>query len=110
MSSKLARHRVRDGSGTPAEQRKGRLPATRPVATGRLPPRLEPSLPHLTHFSLHRRLQRHGIARLPEVDDAKPKQSRFKPYPIGFFHIDIAEVHTEEGRFYLVVASWVWRT
>ena len=25
-------------------------------------------------------------------------------YPIGFFHIDIAEVHTEQGRLYLFVA------
>ncbi len=65
---------------------------------------LQPSLPHLTRSSLHRCLQRHGIARLPEVDGAKPKRSRFKAYPIGFFHIDIAEVHTEEGRLYLFVA------
>src|ERR687889_560015 len=33
-----------------------------------------------------------------------PKRSRFKPYPIGYFHLDIAEVHTEEGRLYLFVA------
>jgi hypothetical protein len=32
------------------------------------------------------------------------KRSRFKAYPIGFFHLDIAEVHTEEGRIYLFVA------
>lgn len=30
--------------------------------------------------------------------------SPFKAYPIGFFHIDIAEVHTEEGRLYMLVA------
>ena len=65
---------------------------------------LQPSVPHLTRSSLHRCLQRYGIARLPEVDGAKPKRSRFKGYPIGFFHIDIAEVHTEEGRLYLLVA------
>jgi hypothetical protein len=65
---------------------------------------LQPSLPHLTRSSLHRCLQRHGIARLPEVDGTKAKRSRFKAYPIGFFHIDIAEVHTEEGRLYLFVA------
>ena len=60
--------------------------------------------------SLHRYLQRHGIAQLPEVDGAEPKRSRFKPYPIGVFHIDIAEVHTEEGRLYLFVAVGYWRT
>jgi transposase InsO family protein len=65
---------------------------------------LQPSLPHLTRSSLHRCLRRHGIARLPETDGAKPGRSRFKAYPIGFFHIDIAEVHTEEGRLYLFVA------
>jgi hypothetical protein len=32
------------------------------------------------------------------------KRSRFKAYPIGFFHIDFAEVHTEDGRLYLFVA------
>lgn len=63
---------------------------------------LQPSLPRLTRSSLHRCLQRHGIARLPEA--AKPERSRFKAYPIGFFHIDTAEVHTEEGRLYLFVA------
>jgi hypothetical protein len=65
---------------------------------------LQPSLPHLTRSSLHRCLQRHGIAKLPETDGTKVKRSRFKAYPIGFFHIDIAEVHTEEGRLHLFVA------
>ena len=65
---------------------------------------LQPSIPHLTRSSLHRCLQRHGIARLPEINGNKPKRSRFKTYPIGYFHIDIAEVHTEEGRLHLFVA------
>src|SRR3712207_866933 len=65
---------------------------------------LQPTIPHLTRSSLHRCLQRHGIARLPDTDGDKPKRSRFKAYPIGFFHIDIPEVHTEEGRLYLFVA------
>jgi transposase len=65
---------------------------------------LQPTLSHLTRSSLHRCLQRHGIARLPDTDGAKTKRSRFKSYPIGFFHLDITEVHTEEGRLYLVVA------
>jgi len=65
---------------------------------------LQPTIPHLRRSSLHRCFQRHDIARLPETEGDKPRRSRFKAYPIGFFHIDIAEVHTEEGRLYLFVA------
>ena len=62
---------------------------------------LQPSIPHLTRSALHRCLQRHGISRLPDVEGDKPKRSKFKRYPIGFFHIDIAEVQTAEGKLYL---------
>ena len=65
---------------------------------------LQPTIPHLTRSSLHRCLQRPGISRLPETDGDKPLRSKFKRYPIGFFHIDIAEVRTEEGRLYVLVA------
>jgi transposase InsO family protein len=65
---------------------------------------LQPSLPHLTRSSLHRCLQRHGISRLPEIDGDKPGRRKFKVYPIGFFHLDIAEVRTGEGKLYLFVA------
>src|SRR3954469_17640998 len=65
---------------------------------------LQPTIPHLTRSSLHRCLQRHGISRLPDTDGSKPQRSRFKRYPIGFFHIDIAEVRTEQGKLYLLVA------
>ena len=53
---------------------------------------LQPSIPHLTRSALHRCLQRHGISRLPDIEGDKPKRQRFKRYPIGFFHMDIAEV------------------
>jgi transposase InsO family protein len=53
---------------------------------------------------LHRCLQRHDISRLPEVEGDKPARKKFKPYPIGYFHIDIAEVQTAEGKLYLYVA------
>src|SRR6201991_3530421 len=53
---------------------------------------LQPTIPHLTRSSLHRRLQRHGISRLPEVEGSKPPKKKFKAYPIGYFHIDIAEL------------------
>ena len=64
---------------------------------------LQATIPHLTRSSLHRLFQRHGISRLPDVDGSKPKK-KFKAYPIGFFHIDIAEVWTEEGKLYMLVA------
>ena len=65
---------------------------------------LQPSIPHLTRSSLHRCLQRHGIGQLPDVEGSKPAKKKFKTYPIGFFHIDIAEVRTEEGKLHLFVA------
>ncbi len=65
---------------------------------------LQPTIPHLTRSSLHRCLQRHGISRLPDTDGEKLHRSKFKRYPIGFFHVDIAEVRTEEGKLYLFVA------
>ena len=65
---------------------------------------LQPTIPHLTRSSLHRCLQRHGISRLPDVEGDKEPKKKFKSYPIGYFHIDIAEVQTAEGRLYLFVA------
>ena len=65
---------------------------------------LQPTIPHLTRSSLHRCLQRHDISRLPEVEGDKPDKKKFKAYPIGYFHIDIAEVRTAEGKLYLYVA------
>ena len=65
---------------------------------------LQATIPHLTRSSLHRCLQRHGISRLPDVDDDKGIKRQFKAYPIGDVHIDIAELRTAEGRLYLFVA------
>lgn len=65
---------------------------------------LQPTIPHLSRSALHRCLQRHGISRLPDVDGGKPRKKRFKRYPIGYFHIDLAEVRTAEGKLYLFVA------
>ena len=65
---------------------------------------LQPSIPGLTRSSLHRCLQRHGISRLPDLEGDKPAKKRFKVYPIGYFHMDIAEVRTAEGKLYLFVA------
>jgi transposase InsO family protein len=65
---------------------------------------LQATIPHLTRSSLHRCLKRHGISRLPSTDGDKPRRAQFKRYPIGFFHIDLAELRTEQGKLYLLVA------
>ena len=41
-------------------------------------------------------------SRTPIRKDSK--RSRFKAYPIGYFHIDIAQVSTEQGKLHLFVA------
>jgi hypothetical protein len=41
---------------------------------------------------------------LPEIAGVKPARQPFKAHPIGYFHIDIAEVRTEEGKQHLFVA------
>src|SRR3712207_2443544 len=65
---------------------------------------LQPTIPHLTRSSLHRCLQRHGISRLPEVEGDRPAKKRFAAYPIGCFHVDLAEVQTGPGKLRRFVA------
>lgn len=64
---------------------------------------LRDSIPKLTRSNLHRCLKRHGLSRLPEPKELREKKS-FKKYDIGYFHVDICEVRTEEGKIYLFVA------
>ncbi len=65
---------------------------------------LQPTIPRQTRSSLPRCLKRHGISRLRQVEgEASPKR-KFKAYAIGFFHVDIAEVQTAQGKLYLFVA------
>ena len=45
-----------------------------------------------------------GSLRLPQVEGEASPRSKFKAYPIGYFHIDIAEVRTAQGKLYLIVA------
>lgn len=45
---------------------------------------LRPSIPNLTRSALHRRLRRHGISRMSDIESDKSKRQRFKRYPIGF--------------------------
>ena len=65
---------------------------------------LPATIPPLTRSSLPRCLPRHGISRLPEREGDKPRRAQFKRYPIGYFHIDIAELRTEQGKLSLLVA------
>jgi hypothetical protein len=64
---------------------------------------LQATMPRLTRSALHRCFQRHGVSRLPEIQD-RGVEKKFKQYPISYFHIDIAEVRTEQGKLYLFVA------
>lgn len=67
---------------------------------------LQATIPQLTRSALHRCFQRHGISRLPQVEGhpSSAQKKKFKAYPIGYFHLDIAEVSTAEGKLYLFVA------
>ena len=67
---------------------------------------LQPTIPTLTRSSLHRCLQRHAISRLPEVEGETPSKTKFKSYPLGFFHIDIAEVQTAGRRRTSMSGRW----
>lgn len=66
---------------------------------------LQETIPHLSRSSLHRCLKRHGCSVLPKKQvSTSADKKKFKQYPIGYFHIDIAEVRTAEGKLYLYVA------
>ena len=65
---------------------------------------LQSSVPHLTRSSLHRLFKRYAINRLPDVEGDRQPKKKFNSYPLGYFHIDIAEIRTEEGKLYLFVA------
>ena len=97
-SSPRQRH---NDSGSPSSSLSAGIPCCRST-TACMPCR--PPSPHLTRSSLHRCLRRHNISRLPEVEGTVPAKRKFKTYPLGYFHIDIAEVHTAQGKLYLLVA------
>ena len=63
---------------------------------------MQATITHLARSALHRCFQRHGIRRLPLNEDGqRPPKKKFKDYPIGYLHVDFAEVQTEEGKQYL---------
>jgi len=66
---------------------------------------LQETIPKLRRSSLHRCFQRHGISRLPTPEEEqKPVAKPFKKYPLGYVHIDLCDVRTEEGKLHLFVA------
>jgi hypothetical protein len=57
------------------------------------------TIPHLSRSALHRCFQRHGVSRLPLTEDGlRVPRKKVKDYPIGYLHVDFAEVQSEEGR------------
>jgi hypothetical protein len=64
---------------------------------------LQATVPHLTRSSLHRLFQRQGVSRLPNAEGTRVRR-KFNNYPIGYIHIDLAEVWTDEGKLYLFIA------
>jgi len=61
---------------------------------------LQEAIPHLSRSALHRCFQRHDISRLPPAEDpaAGAEKAKFKDYPLGYLHLDFAEIRTEEGK------------
>jgi transposase InsO family protein len=65
---------------------------------------LQETIPHLSRSGLHRCFKRHGISRIPDENgEPKKRRQKFAEYKIGYFHVDIAELQTAEGRLYLFV-------
>ncbi len=65
---------------------------------------LQATIPQLSRSTLDRCFQRHGISRLPVADKKLARRKKFKDYPIGYLHVDFAEVHTQQGKSYMFVA------
>ena len=61
---------------------------------------LQKTIPKLNRSNIYRCLKRQGIQRLPKspLIQRKISSKKFKDYPIGYFHVDITEVRTKEGK------------
>ena len=60
----------------------------------------QPPVPRPTRSALHRYLQQDSISRLADSEGNKPKQQKFKRYPICFFQTEIAKVQTPKGKLH----------
>jgi transposase InsO family protein len=65
---------------------------------------LRASIPALSRSALHRCLQRHGIARLPQGDAKASRRKRFAETTIGYVHIDVGELRLAQGRLFMFLA------
>ena len=65
---------------------------------------LKDTIPNLSRSALHRCLQRHGISRLPKTGDTSSKRKTFKETPIGYVHIDSAQLRSAEGVMHMFLA------
>ncbi|GHT93775.1 hypothetical protein FACS1894122_09540 [Alphaproteobacteria bacterium] len=63
---------------------------------------LQKTIPHLSRSSLHRLFQRNNISVLPQKATKKRVKQKFADYEIGYFHVDITEIYSEEGKLYLL--------
>src|SRR4028119_1558217 len=64
---------------------------------------LQASMPRLTRSALPRLFQCPGVSRLPDPEPAE-KKKKVKASPLGYLPVDWAEVRTEPGKLYLLVA------
>jgi hypothetical protein len=64
---------------------------------------LKETIPNLSRSALQRRLQRQGISRLP-AGETMEKRKRFKPYDIGYVHVDSAELTHANGKLVMFLA------
>jgi transposase-like protein len=62
--------------------------------------KMQETIPHLTESSFYRLLKRHGINRLPKSQE-NVKKKEFAETEIGYFHIDISQVHVKNERLYM---------
>jgi len=64
---------------------------------------LRDKIKNLSRSNLYRCLKRNALHIIPNEEGVRVKK-KFKPYPIGYFHIDITEIRLEKKKFYLFVA------
>jgi transposase InsO family protein len=65
---------------------------------------LRDTIPKLSRSALHRCLERHGISRLPQDEEATSKRKRFAETTIGYVQIDICELRLAEGKLFMFLA------
>src|SRR4028118_1932905 len=63
----------------------------------------QPGMPRLARSALPRLFQCPGVSRLPDPEPAE-KKKKVKASPLGYLPVDWAEVRTEPGKLYLLVA------